>query len=42
VGDKFELLGRVPLGEASFATPAVANGIMYLRTRTQIFALKGK
>ncbi|MBM4039498.1 MAG: hypothetical protein FJ290_13380 [Planctomycetes bacterium] len=41
-GDKFELLGRVPLGEPSFATPAVANGTMYLRTRAQLFALKGK
>ena len=41
-GDKFELLARVPLGEPSFATPAVANGVMYLRTRTRLFALGGK
>ncbi len=41
-GDKFELLARVPLGEPSFATPAVAGGVMYLRTRTQLFALSGK
>ena len=30
-GDKFEVLGRVPLGELSYATPAVAGGVMYLR-----------
>jgi len=40
--EKFELLARVPLGEASFATPAVADGVMYLRTRTQLFSLGGK
>ncbi len=41
-GDKFELLARVPLGEPSFATPAVASGILFLRTRTQLFSLGGK
>ena len=41
-GDKFEALARVPLGEASFATPAVAGGVMYLRTRSQLFSLGGK
>lgn len=40
--EKFELLGRVPLGEPSFATPAVANGTMFLRTRTQLFALRAR
>lgn len=40
--DKFELLARVPLGETSSATPAIANGVIYLRTRTQIFSLGGK
>lgn len=37
--DEFQLLARVPLGEASFATPAVAGGVMYLRTRSQLFSL---
>jgi len=41
-GDKFELLARVPLGEASFATPAVAGGAMFLRTRTRLLSLGGK
>ena len=41
-GDKFEALARVPLGETSFATPAVANGIMYLRTYNYLYSLGGK
>jgi len=41
-GDKFEILARVPLGEPSYATPAVSGGVMYLRTRSQLFSLGGK
>jgi len=40
--DTFEVVARVPLGEASYATPAVAGGAMYLRTRSQLFSLGGK
>lgn len=40
--DKFETLGRVALGEKCFATPAVAGGIMYWRTYSQLFAIGGK
>jgi len=40
--DKFELVSRVPLGELSYATPAVADGVMYLRTQSQLFSLGGK
>ncbi len=40
-GDKFEVLSRVPLGELSYATPAVADGVMYLRTRSHLFSLGG-
>jgi outer membrane protein assembly factor BamB len=40
--DRFELLSRVPLGEPSYATPAVAAGVMYLRTQSQLFSLGGK
>jgi len=40
--DEFKLLARVPLGEPSFATPAVADGVMYLRTRSQLFSLGGR
>ena len=37
--DKFELMARVPLGEKCFATPAIANGMIYFRTYSRIFAL---
>jgi hypothetical protein len=37
--DKFEVLARVPLGEPSFAAPAVADGVMYLRSRSRLFSL---
>ena len=40
--DTFKVLARVPLGEMSYATPAVADGVMYLRTRSQLFSLGGK
>jgi outer membrane protein assembly factor BamB len=40
--DKYKLLARVPLGEPTFATPAVAGGVMYLRTKTQLFSLGGR
>jgi outer membrane protein assembly factor BamB len=39
--DKYELLAKVPLGEASQATPAVAGGVMYLRTLQHLFSLGG-
>ena len=39
--DTFELLARLPLGEPSYATPAVAGGVMYLRTVSQLFSLGG-
>jgi outer membrane protein assembly factor BamB len=37
---EFRELARRPLGEASHATPAVAGGVMYLRTFSQLFALE--
>lgn len=40
--DKFELLARTPLGEKCFATPAVVDSTMYLRTFTQLFSLGRK
>lgn len=40
-GDRFEVLHRIQLGESSYATPAVAGGVMYLRTSTQLFSLGG-
>ena len=40
--DEFKLLGRVELGEPSYATPAVSDGVMYLRTLSRLFSLGGK
>jgi len=39
--DAFRQLARVPLGEKSFATPAVAGGVMYLRTWSHLLAVGG-
>ena len=38
-GDKFEKIARIPLGEGSFATPAVSGGHMYLRTFTHLISV---
>jgi len=38
-GEKPELLARNPLGEPSHATPAVANGVLYLRTLSHIISI---
>jgi outer membrane protein assembly factor BamB len=40
--DKFQVLGRMNLGEPSNSTPAVADGVMYLRTASHLMALGGK
>jgi outer membrane protein assembly factor BamB len=39
--DTFQELARVPLGEPSFSTPAVADGVMYLRTSGHLYSLGG-
>jgi len=39
---KYKLIAKVSLGERSFATPAVANGVMYFRTETKLMSLGGK
>jgi outer membrane protein assembly factor BamB len=39
---KFELIARIPLGEGSHSTPAIADGRMYLRTFSQLFSVGGK
>lgn len=41
-GDQFEQLGCSPLGELSHATPALANGRMYLRTYSHLICVGGK
>ena len=39
--NQFELLGRIKLGERSNSTPAIADGVMYLRTVSHLVALDG-
>ena len=39
---EYELVARVPLGEPTNSTPAVADGVMYLRTLTQLRSLGGR
>ena len=39
---EFKELGRVELGEKTFATPAIANGIMYIRTQSLLYSLGSK
>ncbi|HZZ73103.1 MAG TPA: PQQ-binding-like beta-propeller repeat protein [Pirellulales bacterium] len=40
--DKFEKISTESLGELSRSTPAVSNGVLYLRTESQLFSLGGK
>ncbi|MGD0897722.1 MAG: PQQ-binding-like beta-propeller repeat protein [Thermoguttaceae bacterium] len=37
--DQYRLLGQVDLGEPSQSTPAIAGGVMYLRTKSQVMAI---
>ena len=41
-GDQFKLLGRTDLGEPSHSTPAVAGGVLYLRTVSHLISVGGK
>jgi outer membrane protein assembly factor BamB len=40
--ERYKLLGEVDLGEPSQSTPAVAGGVLYLRTRSHVMALAGR
>jgi outer membrane protein assembly factor BamB len=40
--DSFNLLAKIPLGEQSHSTPAVADGTMYLRTVSHLYSIGGK
>ena len=39
--EKFELLAKNPLNELSYATPAVSDGVMYLRTQKHLISVGG-
>ena len=38
---QYQLLGRVDLEEPSHSTPAIADGVMYLRTFSHLMAIGG-
>jgi outer membrane protein assembly factor BamB len=38
----YKFLAKVPLGEKCFAVPAIAGGVMYFRTQSQLFSLGKK
>ncbi len=38
----YEQVGRQPLGEGSHSTPAIAGGVMYLRTFSHLIAIGGE
>jgi outer membrane protein assembly factor BamB len=40
--DKYELLARNPLGEGTYATPAVIGGRMIIRTSSHLMSISGK
>lgn len=42
MGDTPEVLAKNDLGETCRATPAVANGVLYLRTDSKLFSIGGK
>jgi outer membrane protein assembly factor BamB len=39
-GAEFELLGKNPLGEVSLATPAIADGRLFIRTAAAVYCIK--
>ncbi len=41
-GSTFKLIGKYELGELSHATPAIANGMLYIRTESHLVAIAGK
>ncbi len=41
-GEKYEVISKNPLGELARSTPAVSDGVMYLRTESQLFSLGKK
>ena len=40
--DQYQLLARIPLEEPSSSTPAVVDGVMYLRTVSHVMAVGGR
>ncbi len=40
--DDYEVLGEISIGKPSRATPAISDGIMYIRTESHLLSLGGK
>jgi hypothetical protein len=38
-GPTFEVLGRNPLDEFTMATPAIAQGSLFIRTRSKLYRI---
>ena len=38
-GETFEVIGRNPLGEFTMATPAIAHGSLFIRTRSKLYRI---
>ena len=38
-GRTFEVIGRNPLGEFTMATPAIAHGSLFIRTRSKLYRI---
>ena len=38
-GEKFEVVGTNSLDEMTMATPAIADGSLYIRTRSELYRL---
>jgi hypothetical protein len=38
-GAKFELLGKMVFGEPLMATPAISDGVLYVRTPSKLYAV---
>ena len=37
----YQLISRIPLGQTTYATPAVSNGVLYLRSESRLLSLGG-
>lgn len=40
-GDAFEVMAEIEIGEAIYATPAIVNGVLYLRSAEHLWAMGG-
>ena len=41
-GRQLKVIDRIDMGEALHSTPVVANGVLYVLTRSKLYAIAGK